>query len=700
MITRSPAAKTWRTGLAIVLLFLVSSLCFAQATDLPPGDRLPLTVIDMVKEAGTSCDHDDADWIIVKDFSMNRVKQSGVTEIWTHQVYKVLTEAGCKTKSVLDWGFDPLSQYIEVREVNIIRGDEKIAVDVKKVKELPAPQRAIYWSDKVQVLQLPRLKVGDGIEVRTYRKGFTYALLANVTGKSAATPSDDKFIPPMPEEYFAIIEFEEEVPIIEKKFVLALPKGKKLHSRVYNGTLFSETTYTVDDNPSDSLETDSTYYSWWIKDIPARIHEPRQPDNSDFVRKVVMATVESWEKKSRWFDDANKDQFYDNKEIKAKVDEIFAEHKFNAKTPEKVKAKALLHWVAQNIRYSGQTMGKGEGFTLHPGDMIFRERSGVCKDIAGMLITMMRTAGMKAYPAMTMAGSRIEDLPADQFNHCVVALHTEDGDFEMYDPTWVPWYNEIWSKLETEQHYVMGLPEGVDPPEGKYLRQIPYSPPEESPLKINHTATLLEDGTLEGTFKLEGAGALDSRLRRIFTRNRMREVKWYIEELMSNISDRVELIDYSHLNEVDFDNNMWWQFKYRIPEYAMKVGDSFEFKSPMMQLTKSHGYLFRAGTTNWAKERKTDVFMYYTQLIDGNETIKLPKKFEVVNAKASDEIDETFAYFKAEPKMGKKAFELKNHFELRRRQIPPSGYAGFRKAVNGYKDFADIVYRAEKGGKK
>lgn len=53
-------------------------------------------------------------------------------------------------------------------------------------------------------------------------------------------------------------------------------------------------------------------------------------------------------------------------------------------------------------------MGTGEGYTLHKGTMIFRDRSGVCKDKAGMLITMLRAAGFESYPAMTMAGSRID----------------------------------------------------------------------------------------------------------------------------------------------------------------------------------------------------------------------------------------------------------------------------------------------------
>ena len=100
------------------------------------------------------------------------------------------------------------------------------------------------------------------------------------------------------------------------------------------------------------------------------------------------------------------------------VDEILGDAGLT-KASDEAKAKALVHWVAQNIRYSGQTMGEGEGFTLHSGEMIFEQRSGVCKDIAGMLIAMMRGAGLDSYAAMTMAGSRIDEVPADQFNHCM-----------------------------------------------------------------------------------------------------------------------------------------------------------------------------------------------------------------------------------------------------------------------------------------
>jgi len=144
-------------------------------------------------------------------------------------------------------------------------------------------------------------------------------------------------------------------------------------------------------------------------------------------------------------------------------------------------------------------MGKGEGYTLHPGTMTFRDAAGVCKDIAGMLVTMLRAAGYEAYGAMTMAGARVEDIPADQFNHCVVALKKPDGSFQMLDPTWAPWNNPTWSRWEGEQDYVIGTFEGED------LMQIPSFSAEDNLLSVTSEARLAADGALEGSFVFTGA---------------------------------------------------------------------------------------------------------------------------------------------------------------------------------------------------
>lgn len=667
----------------VTFIFLMAaSVSGADEAGRPPGEASSPDVFFRVEAAGSSETNGGADWVVVYDYARNFVKPTGVTYVESHIIHKILTTAGCRDRSVLGWSYDPQSSHVEIKEVNVIREGKKIPVDISMVHDLPAPQRMIYWNDRVKTLQLPELMVGDGIEIMASRKGFTYALLGGGLheGETAAQ-DDEQYIPPMPGEYFDIVYFDEEVPVIEKIYILSLPSDKRLHSRVYNGPLYSATTY----------DEKRTEYQWWGLDIPPRIHEASQPASSDFVTKVVMATAESWEAKSRWFFDVNKNQFEVTDDIREKVEEILKDAGVE-KASEERRAEVLLHWVAQNIRYSGQTMGEGEGFTLHPASMIFEQRSGVCKDIAGMLVAMMRAAGMNSFAAMTMAGSRIEDLPADQFNHCVCALMKDDGSIEMYDPTWVPNNNNIWSLLEAEQHYLVGTPEGED------LSRIKYSPPEESPLRIVHDAELGSDGTLKGRVRFSGSGAMDSRLRGLVN-SRKKDMTLMFAGLLAPVSERVEIEGYDFPEIDDFSQDMWIELSYRIPKFSFDIDDGFEFRSPMMQVVLSNGRLFRAASAGYGAERKTDIFLYYTQLVDCIEKIKVPKGYKLVDPPASAIVDETYASFSGTSSMKKRVVIINHRAEIRRRQIPPDGFAGFKKAIDEAREWSQVSFRVEKGGK-
>lgn len=687
-----PLAALRAAVLLLALTLVVAAPAAAKAPAPPPGDKPEPTAFSRLEDAGTAKDHADANLVVVYEHAVNRVKPSGVTYVDGYRLTKVLTVEGCRDNSVLNWHYDPQSQYLEIRQVSVLRGDRTIAVDTANVHDLPAPQSAIYWSDRVKTLQLPRLQPGDGIEVVTFSKGFTYALLAGEGGGAAAgtgagataadTPGDEKYIPPMPGEYFDIVLFAGDEPIIEKRYELVLPRDKRLHAENYNGAVFSSMTY----------DAETTTYAWWCRDIAARKHEPSQPDASDLVAKVVMATAESWEAKSRWFFDVNRDQFQVTPEIKAKVDEVLARAGAATASDDR-KAEVLVHWVAQNIRYSGQTMGQGEGFTLHPGNLIFEQRSGVCKDIAGMLITMMRAAGLDSYAAMTMAGSRIDAVPADQFNHCVTALRLDDGSFRMYDPTWVPYNNDIWSKRETEQHFLIGTPEG------RTLSRIAYSPPAESPLVARHEAVLGDDGTLTGTLKLTGGGASDGRLRRLVNGSRRAELATAVAHILAGAGPRVEDVTVTSRAVDDFSGDMWVTISYRLPHFTAPVDGRWSFTSPLLGWLHSGGNFFGAGSQEWARERATDVMLWNTQLVDAVETVTLPRGWKLQEAPKADPVSETYATFAGSAAQQGRVLTVTAKATVERRQIPPAGYGGFRKAVQASRDWSKQAFTFVKEGK-
>ena len=657
------------------LLFLLVVMPPAAAQDLPPGDTPSPTPVSRLA-AADGADWPDAHYLIVLDDSVNEVDERGVTTVHSEILYKVLDEEGCRELAVLRWNYDPQSKAIQLEEVSILRDGETIPVDVGAAFDLPAPQAAIYWSDRIILLQLPRLEPGDGIQVKVSSKGFTYALLADQGSSGGAAADDDsRFIPPMPGEYFDVVLFAAEAPILKKRYELHLAAGKRLHSEIYNGALYASTSY----------KDDSNIYAWWGYDLPPEVHELAQPDASDFSPKVVMATVESWEAKSRWFFDVNNTQFDSTPGIDAKVAEILEEAGVSQGS-EADKAEALVHWVAQNIRYSGQTMGEGEGFTLHPGTMIFEQRSGVCKDIAGMLVTMMRAADIPANPAMTMAGSRIDEVPADQFNHCVVARQ-EGDEWVMYDPTWVPYNNDIWSKLETEQHYLVGSVEGEP------LSRIAYSPPEESPLLARHSARLGSDGSLSGTIRLEGGGASDGRLRRLVYSTPAHRLEARMAGLLAAFAPAVEIRDLRLHPVDDFSSDMWLEIDYRAEHVALPVAGGLELSSPGLAMLSADRFLFGAAANHWSEQRETDVFLYMTQQVRLEERFELPPSYQLEHGPEPVHVDETDAAFDAEQHQDQNELVIDVEAEVRRRQIPPAGYEGFMKAMKAVGEYRDAVIR-------
>ncbi len=279
----------------------------------------------------------------------------------------------------------------------------------------------------------------------------------------------------------------------------------------------------------------------------------------------MMSTTADWRDKSRWFYGVNEDlwQLHRIPEAQRKVDELI-----RGKKTDMEKIAVLTHWVADNIRYAGITMGKGEGFTLHNLKMNYTDRCGVCKDIAGTLIAFLRMAGFEAYPAMTMAGSRVETIPADHFNHCVAVVRLQDGTLMPLDPTWVPFCRELWSSAEQQQNYLPGTPEGTD------LCLTPVSGSRE-PLRPHHADNRLADnGTLRGSFTIEAEGQSDSNIRRIFTTGFQTEWQNTMERQLLNVSPKARLlsVDYGR-NPKDYQKApIRITFRYEIPGYAL-AGD-------------------------------------------------------------------------------------------------------------------------------
>ncbi len=658
-------------GLALVLTLFAPAFTTAQEPQDPNSDA---EVRALIVEAGAAADHPGAGAVVVLDRTRVEVEKSGLGHIHKHFLVKILTDRGALGYTRLRFDYDPLSNMVNVKSVRILRGGGTVEeVPLATLVDLPQPQRGIYWGPRMKLVPLPRLRPGDTVEYRYYTKGFIIAYLGQ------QDTDDERFIPPMRGHYYDIVAFGGPAPIHRKHYTVKTLREVPLQYEVYNGPVQVKARVTETAN----------VHSFWRERIPAFRPEPRASSLNDQVAKVVMATVPDWQTKSRWFFKVNAPQFEADDGIKAKVAELL-----EGKENDHDRIAALVHWSANEIRYSGITMGKGEGYTLHPSTMTFRDRCGVCKDKAGIAVTLLRVAGYTVYPALTMAGERVERVPADQFNHCVLAVKmddkvkvkpdpamgvfTRDGRYWLLDPTWVVFSPELWSSAESEQNLVIGSPEGED------LEITPLRPASHNRVVIEGASTLKPGGQVEGAFTVTGTHFADQRLRRFVVHGGAPDRRARFEKWAGNISPEAEVLeitdDYAALRDVT--KPVAYTVKYRIPGYWLAVGNQIRFAPPVSHHPVREQAIIPYWGTAGKKRRSQPLFLWSTREVVLRERIALPAGYKVKSLPRAVHIENTAAMLKAEWRQEGDGLVFEAVAQSRMRTVPPENYPGFKEVVD------------------
>ncbi len=624
----------------------------------------------LLAAAGDKEKFPDANTVIVFDSTTVKVMDSGLSYVTMHRLTKVLTPAGALELVAPRFNYDPLSAYVDVKSVRIFRKRGEVEeVPLSSILDCAAPARMIYWGAREKMVPVGRLEVGDGLETVVFRKGFTYALLQNAgsdgviaSAADQVEADDERYVPPMRGHFYDIVPFWTSAPILVKTYTVSMPANKPLQYQVYNGELTSWSHF----------QGDRILYHWEKKDIKPIKTEHDMVSLSNVAPKLLLSTSD-WKSKSLWFHKVNEDygSFEVTPEVKKKVEELTKDCK-----TDQEKVHVLTHWVAEEVRYSGLTMGPGEGYTLHKGEMTFRDRCGVCKDKAGMLVTMLRAAGLESYPAMTMAGSRIDRIPADQFNHSVTVWKRGPSDYVLLDPTWVPGVRELWSSAEQQQEYLMGVPEGAD------LRSTPLSAPENHYFRVRGESELLPDGTLTGNVSLEAEGQADAQIRRQLVRSPKSLWQGYFDRAVYEISPAAELTSLRFTDPYDISEPMRITFQYRIPGYARIVGEKIVF-TPIVAR-----HLFADPGTNaylhMNFEAETKQYPFATRcsfLIDFAEKVKLPKKYKALHLPEFATTKGEAADYQAGYKIEKNELRFEQLLRLKKRIYAAEEWPNFRQAV-------------------
>ncbi len=331
------------------------------------------------------------------------------TQVTTaHYIIKILNERGKKSGEV-DIDYDSTFEKVELDFARTIKPDAEVAVvgskhirDVSRYLNFP-----LYSNARAMIISMPEVAVGSVIE---YKLKITRSQLVNK------------------KDFYSAYLLQNDEPVLHAKLSVAVPNDRALNIKFINAKY---NYYSAVLEPKIIQLADKKIYNWEFKNIPQIIPEPLMPPVSEIDATILLSTFRSWDGIYKWWWQLAKDKIEANDKMKEKVLELTK----NLKTDIE-KARSIYNWCTQNIRYVAIEYGQA-GFEPHRATDIFANKYGDCKDQAILLISLLKEAGLKAYPVLIGTKDNfklIEDFPMLLFNHAIAAVDIE-GELIFLDPT-------------------------------------------------------------------------------------------------------------------------------------------------------------------------------------------------------------------------------------------------------------------------
>lgn len=463
----------------------------------------------------------DADAVMVDNRITVRYEPDGTARMIEESFVKVLTERGRRTYRTRGLPHTIPYDEVEIISASIIRPDRtRLPVDpARYARDMAEPSQMLsnIYNPNRRVLRLtfPGVEVGDLLQLRVM---------------------DSTVKPRVPDSWAGYMVLEYDMPIVRLDYSVDAPDELPLQHRVLRDEIAGTVAYE-----SSSPRPGRTLHNWRVTDVPRMFPEPDMPPRHTQVQRLLLSTSPDWQHISRWYWELSRPRLEAvSEEMRNKVAALSADN-----PDRETLIGRLFSYVAGNIRYMGiTTETEAPGYEPRDVGVTFRNRYGVCRDKAAVLVAMLRLAGLPAYPVLIHTRARKDpEVPQPYFNHAIVAVANGDGTYQLMDPTDETIREPMPAFLGNRSYLVAR-------PEGEALRLSPVAPAENNLVRIETSARLLDDQTLELDGRICFEGINDQVYRTFFARQAPEVRRRFAEGVVSSRWAGAELTDF-HLEPED-----------------------------------------------------------------------------------------------------------------------------------------------------
>ncbi len=321
--------------------------------------------------------------------------------VYGHYAVKVLNAEGVQAMSDISITLDPAYQQLYFHEIKIIR-DAKV---IDKLKESTihtyqretSMERSLYDGSLSAVINLTDVRENDIIV-------YSYSLIG--------------FNPIHKGHYATTYYLQHPIPV----------------NRIYNRVLTHpdhDIQYKLyHEAPEPVVRHVDAYkeYLWDVKALDYLLYDTNVPAWFDPHRRVSISTFHHWQEVVDWALPLYRYSAKELEQIKQSLQDTHLKDNTLAR---------MIRWVQDDVRYLGFESGIG-AYKPNPPLKVFRQRYGDCKDKSLLLVALLQSEDIAAYPLLVntqLKGELRNQLPSPTaFNHCVVYFNYQGKEY-FVDPT-------------------------------------------------------------------------------------------------------------------------------------------------------------------------------------------------------------------------------------------------------------------------
>lgn len=365
--------------------------------------------------------------------------------------------------------------------------------------------------------------------------------------------------------------FSQGLPAVYNELKITFPKGIKLRYvikgldkdkiKFKEESKRNETTYTfsAENLPANNRYGDAPKNAWWATHVVFFIEQIKQP-SGEWVN-FLSSPDDLYRLYTGYVKNINHSP---SNELKQITDSIVKN-----KTTEKEKAVAIYNWVQQHIKYVAFEDGM-EGFIPREANLVCSRRFGDCKDMASILYSMLRHAGMKSY--YTWIGTRnlpytYQETPTPIVdNHMICAVNI-DNEFIFLDGTDITGvFGKPAEAIQGKQALV-----GIDEKTYKII-DVPVPAAEENVMVDSTVLSLTETG-IKGKINIKMKGYFATNLYGNLNYVQEKDKEKFIRDRLNRGNNKFVISGFAIRQNALPKNESEIEADFEIPGYGKSIGD-------------------------------------------------------------------------------------------------------------------------------